>query len=204
MKYLAEQRQRDEVRATTPSSSLLQNATKLAALEETSGRSLPHPDSEAALIDPTRAVVESSKPEAFNISSDEAIRRLRAKGQPVRLFGESDRDRRLRLRALELIEERGTEGQRNDFMRTLEQMDQGLDLEELARRASTAPNAKKVGTPTTGSREASAPASGDEAAAEKSETQSGVKPWLISHSSNRILQNCIPKFTMRSRFVPDL
>ena len=31
------------------------------------------------------------------------------KGQPIRLFAESDKERRLRLRALELIEERGTE-----------------------------------------------------------------------------------------------
>jgi pre-mRNA-splicing factor 18 len=77
--------------------------------------------------------LESSKPEAFNISNTEAVRRLRAKDQPIRLFGETDKERRLRLRALELIEER-TEGQRNDFMRALEGMDKGLDLEELQRR----------------------------------------------------------------------
>lgn len=75
----------------------------------------------------------STKPEAFNISNPEAVRRLRAKGQPIRLFGESDSERRLRLRALELIEER-SEGQRNDFMRALEGMDKGLDLAELQRQ----------------------------------------------------------------------
>ncbi|KAG8853183.1 mRNA splicing protein prp18 [Serendipita sp. 411] len=66
----------------------------------------------------------------FNISNEEAIRRLRAKGQPIRLFGESDKDRRLRLRALELIEERvgdKTTGQ-NDFRKALE------DVEEEERR----------------------------------------------------------------------
>ena len=79
--------------------------------------------------------LESSKPEAFNIGNAEAIRRLRAKDQPVRLFGESDKERRLRLRALELIEQR-TQGQQNEFMRALEGMDKGLDLEELQRRTT--------------------------------------------------------------------
>ena len=36
---------------------------------------------------------------------------MRAKGQPIRLFAESDKERRLRLRALELIEEKGHERQ---------------------------------------------------------------------------------------------
>jgi pre-mRNA-splicing factor 18 len=75
-----------------------------------------------------------SKPEAFNISNSEAIRRLRNKGQPIRLFGESDSERRLRLRALELIEER-TVGQQNDFMRAMESMDKGLDLADLQKQA---------------------------------------------------------------------
>lgn len=44
--------------------------------------------------------------DTFNISPEEVVRRLRAKGQPIRLFGESDKDRKTRLRALELIEER--------------------------------------------------------------------------------------------------
>ena len=48
---------------------------------------------------------------SFNISNEEAIRRLRVKGQPIRLFGESDKERRLRLRALELIEEKGHDRQ---------------------------------------------------------------------------------------------
>lgn len=67
------------------------------------------------------------KPEgAFNISNDETIRRLRLKGQPIRLFGETDKERRLRLRALELIEERGGEkgGGTNDFKKALEDVEQ--------------------------------------------------------------------------------
>lgn len=69
---------------------------------------------------------ESPKPESsFNISNDETIRRLRLKGQPIRLFAESDKDRRLRLRALELIEEKGhdRQGGQNDFKKALEDVE---------------------------------------------------------------------------------
>ena len=61
----------------------------------------------------------------FNISNKETIRRLRQKSQPIRLFAESDKERRLRLRALELIEERGTErqGGQNDFKKALEDVE---------------------------------------------------------------------------------
>ncbi|KAI6037661.1 Prp18 domain-containing protein [Pisolithus marmoratus] len=50
---------------------------------------------------------------------------LRAKGQPIRLFGESDKDRRLRLRALELLEEKDHERQsgQNDFKKALEDVE---------------------------------------------------------------------------------
>ncbi|WRT69138.1 uncharacterized protein IL334_006122 [Kwoniella shivajii] len=78
--------------------------------------------------------------EGFNISPEECIRRLRIKGQPIRLFGESDKDRRLRLRALELLEEKGGTGNgghhgRNDFMKALEEMESGLDKKEIERKA---------------------------------------------------------------------
>ena len=50
---------------------------------------------------------------------------MRAKGQPIRLFGESDKDRRLRLRALELIEEKEHDrhGGQNDFKKALEDVE---------------------------------------------------------------------------------
>lgn len=43
----------------------------------------------------------------------------------MRLFGESDKDRRLRLRALELIEEKGhdRQGGQNDFRKALEEVE---------------------------------------------------------------------------------
>jgi pre-mRNA-splicing factor 18 len=77
---------------------------------------------------------------AFNISNDETIRRLRAKGQPVRLFGESDKERRLRLRALELIEEKGHErvGGQNDFRKALEDVESAERLMRDRNANSTA------------------------------------------------------------------
>lgn len=68
--------------------------------------------------------------ESYNLSNEETTRRLRVKGQPIRLFGESDRERRLRLRALELIEERDHErqGGQNDFKKALEDVENAEKL----------------------------------------------------------------------------
>jgi pre-mRNA-splicing factor 18 len=76
----------------------------------------------------------TTNPESsYNLSNEETIRRLRVKGQPIRLFGESDRERRLRLRALELIEERDQErqGGQNDFKKALEDVE---NVEKLMNR----------------------------------------------------------------------
>ncbi|CAD6591557.1 MAG: mRNA splicing protein prp18 [Tremellales sp. Tagirdzhanova-0007] len=102
----------------------------------------------AALSTPTRRSPEplgSPAPtEAFNISPDECVRRLRSKGQPIRLFGESDKDRRLRLRALELLEERGGSGGTglNDFRRTLADMESGMDARDVERKAKLSHRAR--------------------------------------------------------------
>ena len=81
---------------------------------------------------------------AFNISNEETIRRLRGKGQPIRLFGESDKDRRLRLRALELIEEKGHErvGGQNDFRKALEDVESAERLMRDRNANSTADEGK--------------------------------------------------------------
>lgn len=69
----------------------------------------------------------------FNISPEECIRRLRSKGQPIRLFGELDQDRKLRLRALELLESR--EGGQNEFKKTLEGMENSMEEKKLTEMA---------------------------------------------------------------------
>ncbi|KAH7341308.1 Prp18 domain-containing protein [Rhizoctonia solani] len=101
-------------------------AAEKAAARAKSKSNSPFPD--------TGTPAEAGSSEAFNISNEEAIRRLRQKGQPIRLFAETDRERRLRLRALELIEERGGSSQ-NVFKKALEEMEGTLDKEEIERRA---------------------------------------------------------------------
>lgn len=73
------------------------------------------------------------------------VRRLRARGHPIRLFAETDQQRKIRLRALELVEDR-SEGQRNDFMRAMENAETGLHLEALGQtdRASSSNKDKKT------------------------------------------------------------
>ncbi|PWN37167.1 Prp18-domain-containing protein, partial [Meira miltonrushii] len=76
--------------------------------------------------------------ERFNISNEEAIRRLRQKGEPIRLFGESDKERRLRLRSLELIEQRGEKMGQNDFMKALRGAESSaISSDLLGQRGST-------------------------------------------------------------------
>lgn len=116
--------------SSTPSSnqSLIAGASSHQEFKNTSsasGSATPNPPTETE---------SENQPELFNISNEEAVRRLRNKGQPVRLFGESDKERRLRLRALELIEER-TEGGRNELMQALEGVEGKMDLEVLPRQA---------------------------------------------------------------------
>lgn len=88
------------------------------------------------------AAAGSPIPESsFNISNEETIHRLRSKGQPIRLFGEADRERRLRLRALELIEDKGHErqGGQNEFKKALE------DVENVEREMKNKSKGKKRG-----------------------------------------------------------
>ncbi|KAG8876384.1 mRNA splicing protein prp18 [Tulasnella sp. 331] len=106
-----------------------QNLMLLNTSEPSVSRSI----SPAAPEDPS-----SSNALTFNIPNEDAIRRLRAKGQPIRLFGESDKDRRLRLRALELIEENDAAkdggGGLNDFKRVMAGMESGLDAKEAEKK----------------------------------------------------------------------
>ncbi|RKO92025.1 Prp18 domain-containing protein, partial [Blyttiomyces helicus] len=71
----------------------------------------------------------------FNISEEDLVRRFRARNEPIRLFGETDKQRARRLRKLEATEER-TEGQRNDFRAAMAATEKGIALENLIRRSS--------------------------------------------------------------------
>lgn len=106
--------------------------------------------SNAAAVDEALLAETGGK---FNISNEECVRRLRSKGQPIRLFAESDKDRRSRLRALELMDAHAAGsgvGQRNDLMRALEDMDRGEVLAQLAKRGkvndASLPDARQGGS----------------------------------------------------------
>ncbi|KAI6025783.1 Prp18 domain-containing protein [Pisolithus orientalis] len=110
--------------------------------EERTSRNAKEHTAKAIVPSQEPRVSESPKPESsFNISNEETIRRLRAKGQPIRLFGESDKDRRLRLRALELLEEKDHERQsgQNDFKKALE------DVENVERELRNKNKEKRKG-----------------------------------------------------------
>ncbi|KAF8433372.1 Prp18 domain-containing protein [Boletus edulis BED1] len=121
----------------------VQNKTEATILEQGQPDTNRGPSRSASPI-PAVESRDSSSPipeSSFNISNEETIRRLRAKGQPIRLFAESDRDRRLRLRALELIEEKGDDRQsgQNDFKKALE------DVENVERELRNKSKGKKKG-----------------------------------------------------------
>ncbi|KAJ2455591.1 hypothetical protein EV183_000690 [Coemansia sp. RSA 2336] len=71
---------------------------------------------------------------AVALAADEVVKRLRARGEPIRLFGESDSARSQRLRALEIAEEKHY-GQQNEFHRVLAQVEAGAMLDDLKRQA---------------------------------------------------------------------
>ena len=75
---------------------------------------------------------DSGSWERFNLTEEDIIRRLRARDQPIRLFGETDKQRIKRLQELGAMEE-DTEGQRDDFRKALENAAKGLALRDLKR-----------------------------------------------------------------------
>ncbi|KAF9153588.1 mRNA splicing protein prp18 [Mortierella sp. AD011] len=104
-------------------------STTTSSQEDSTGSLLT---SSSSISDSTTTDEASASAATFNIPPEEVVRRLRARGQPIRLFAETDQQRKIRLRALELVEDR-SEGQRNDFMRAMENAETGLHMEALAK-----------------------------------------------------------------------
>jgi pre-mRNA-splicing factor 18 len=94
---------------------------------------LASPSITADIPEPLAAIAS----ETFNISNDECIRRLRSKGQPIRLFGEEDKERRLRLRSLELLEKTGGTSSQgfNDFNKLMKDMETNAEAKEEEKKA---------------------------------------------------------------------
>ncbi|OLY83924.1 Pre-mRNA-splicing factor 18, partial [Smittium mucronatum] len=89
----------------------------------------------SALIENDPLKTEEEELEAYNIPEAEIVRRLRARNEPIRMFAETNKQRKLRLRTLELMDEK-TEGQRNDFMKAFDDIESGTLLEDLKKKAN--------------------------------------------------------------------
>lgn len=68
--------------------------------------------------------------ELMNLSRSEVIRKLRERGEPIMLFGESESDACSRIRQLEISAPEVNRGFRNDFQEAMEEVDQAY-LQEI-------------------------------------------------------------------------
>ncbi|CAH0553773.1 unnamed protein product [Brassicogethes aeneus] len=80
-----------------------------------------------------------------NLSMKEVISRLRDRGEPIVLFGETELDTFKRLRRYELLEPETNKGFRNDFQEAMEQVDQAY-LDELLEASHNTKNEAKTTT----------------------------------------------------------
>eukprot|EP00741_Cyanophora_paradoxa_P011181 tig00020554_g10801.t1 len=111
-------------------------AEKLKQLEAERPRSSPSPppkpsDADARASPPPEASGQSKNDAAdgeeqkAKLPKPDVIRRLRARGQPITLFGETDIQREERLKLVEATIPELMEGQKNDMQRLLEEQEQG-------------------------------------------------------------------------------
>lgn len=75
--------------------------------------------------------------ELMNLSRSEVIRKLRERGEPILLYGETELDACSRLRQLEISAPEVNRGFRNDFQEAMEEVDQAYLQEILDDSAST-------------------------------------------------------------------
>lgn len=68
--------------------------------------------------------------ELMNLSRSEVIRKLRERGEPIMLYGESDMDACSRLRQLEISAPEVNRGFRNDFQEAMDEVDEAY-LQEI-------------------------------------------------------------------------
>lgn len=64
--------------------------------------------------------------EDVELARSDVVRRLRVRGEPIRLFGESDRDAQNRLRKLEIEQPELKEGWKNEFQAALDKVNEEL------------------------------------------------------------------------------
>ena len=71
------------------------------------------------------------------LSHDEVVKRLREKGEPIKLFGETNDETAQRLRYVEMMAKEDEKGLRNDFKAAMDKIDQDF-LEELVNKQGAA------------------------------------------------------------------
>ncbi|XP_056334891.1 pre-mRNA-splicing factor 18 isoform X1 [Danio aesculapii] len=90
-------------------------------------RQMDKPDEEAPPSTSANPVLELELTEEklpMTLSRQEVIRRLRERGEPIRLFGESDYDAFQRLRKIEILAPEVNKGLRNDLKAAMDKIDQ--------------------------------------------------------------------------------
>lgn len=107
----------------------------LAAGSAVEPQQAPPPSTASAAAAPPPPAPTRAAPTALHRPpAAEVVRRLRARGQPIRLFGETDEERAQRLHDMEVQEPDAEEGGlRNDFREALDAVDQEY-LDELLRK----------------------------------------------------------------------
>lgn len=80
--------------------------------------------------------------ELMNLSRSEVIRKLRERGEPIMLFGESEKDACSRLRQLEISAPEVNRGFRNDFQEAMDEVDEAY-LQEILEDSAAGRNKDK-------------------------------------------------------------
>ena len=129
-KLLQKQEPLKSTSSSSSSSSISASSSSLPNASSLSSSTLPSSSASSNDKSNTQDDSDDRIDSNYKISEEDLVSRLRNRGEPIRLFGESFKQRVERLRVIESREER-TEGQRNDFQFLLENANKGLELEVI-------------------------------------------------------------------------
>ena len=84
------------------------------------------------LLEESRKQLDGEKKDK-KISPEEVVRRLRERGEPIKLFGETEEEAAQRLKYVEMMRKDDEKGLRNDFKAAMDKLDQSY-LDELVKQ----------------------------------------------------------------------
>lgn len=134
--YLAKQRE-EQVSTSTETAKIYTSATSSS---DEDSNNLPSTSAES-LNQPSSSSATGSKDKI--LPRKEVIKRLRERGQPILLFGESEYESYKRLRVLEVHEPEIIQGQRNDFQAAMDKIDQDY-LNEIIKSGASSEGSSKA------------------------------------------------------------